>query len=39
MLIPVTACRLLYWLAPVPYADGSYDATGSTERPQQLEYG
>ena len=39
MLIPITACRLLYWLTPVPYADGSYEADDLAERPLQLEYG
>lgn len=39
MLILITACRCLYWLPPVPYADGCHEAAGSNERPGQLEYG
>ena len=39
MLIPVTSSRLLYWLAPVPYADGSYEAGNLVGRPLQQEYG
>jgi len=39
MLIPITACRCLYWLTPKPYADGAYAAAGLIERPDQLEYG
>lgn len=39
MLIAATACRCLYWLPPVPYADGYREAEGSINRPGQLEYG
>lgn len=39
MLIPISACRCLYWLPPVPYADGHREAAGLADRPGQLEYG
>jgi len=39
ILAPLTACRVLYWLLPAPYADGEYEVAGLIERPLQLEYG
>jgi hypothetical protein len=39
MLILTTACRCLYWLPPVPYANGHLAAAGNNHRPDQLEYG
>jgi hypothetical protein len=38
-LTTITPCRCLYWLPPVPYADGDDEAAGITEKPLQLEYG
>lgn len=39
MLILISAFRCLYWLMPVPYADGIYAADSAGELPEQLEYG
>lgn len=39
MLTPITPCHCLYWLLPVPYADGHCEAAGPNKRPAQLEYG
>jgi len=39
MLILITPCHCLYWLPPVPYADGCDEAAGPTGRPGQIEYG
>jgi hypothetical protein len=39
MLILITACYCLYWLPPVPYADGFDEVADPNERPGQLEYG
>ncbi|MFK3741393.1 hypothetical protein [Massilia sp. TN1-12] len=33
------ARHAIYWLQPVPYADGHREAAGLKERPDQLEYG
>jgi len=38
-VIPTTTSRCLYWLPPVPYADGDHGAAGIADRPFQLEYG
>ena len=38
-LTEITSSRCLYWLPPVPYADGDYEAAGIAERPLQMEYG
>jgi hypothetical protein len=38
-LITTLALRCLYWLLPVPYAEGADEAEGSSNRPGQLEYG
>jgi hypothetical protein len=39
MLIQITACYCLYWLPPVPYADGDHEAAGINGQPGQMEYG
>lgn len=39
ILILISACRCLYWLMPVPYADGMYAVTSTGALPEQLEYG
>jgi hypothetical protein len=33
------AWRCLYWVEPVPYADGDVQASARSDKPEQLEYG